>query len=44
MKDDILLEVKDLKKYYYPRKGRKKETKPVRAVDGVSFQIPAGTT
>ena len=41
MEGKILLEVKDLKKYYIPR-GRKKAA--VRAVDGVSFQIPAGTT
>lgn len=44
MNDEIVLEVKNLKKYYYPRKGRKKEVKPVRAIDGVSFQIQAGTT
>lgn len=44
MKGDIVLEVKDLKKYYYPRKGKKTEIKPVRAIDGVSFQIPVGTT
>ena len=44
MNDEIVLEVKNLKKYYYPRKGKKKEVRPVRAIDGVSFQIQAGTT
>lgn len=44
MKENCLLEVKDLKKYYFPRNSRKKEAKPVRAIDGVSFQIPKGTT
>lgn len=43
MEDKVLLEVKDLKKYYIPR-GRGKNKAAVRAVDGISFRIPAGTT
>ena len=40
-----LVEVRNLKKYYLPRKKLLGEKpRPVRAVDGVSFAIPRGTT
>lgn len=41
--DKVLLEVKDIKKYYIPR-GNRKEKRAVKAIDGVSFRIPARTT
>lgn len=45
MNDTALLEVRDLKKYYYPRGHRAgKEGRAIRAIDGVSFRIPSGTT
>jgi len=40
-----LLEVKDLKKYFFSKKGLfQKEVKAVKAVDGVSFSIPRRRT
>ncbi len=42
---EILLEVKNLKKYYSPRSSqRRKNSALIRAIDGISFQIPSGTT
>jgi oligopeptide transport system ATP-binding protein len=42
--DQFLLEVRDLKKYYYRERFFSSEGKPVRAVDGVSFSIRKGET
>lgn len=41
---DILLEVRDLKKYYPSGRGRGGQRLPVRAVDGVSFSLERGET
>ncbi len=40
----VLLEVHDLKKYYYREKLFSLDKKPIRAVDGVSFSIRKGET
>lgn len=43
--DDIILEVQDLKMYFPVTKGLlKRKVADVKAVDGVSFSIPRGTT
>ncbi len=42
--NDYLIQVKDLKKYYYRQRLFSVEKKPVRAVDGVSFSIRKGET
>jgi len=45
VKDDVLLEVRDLQKYFPGKKGFFWEKpRPVRAVDGVSFRIFRGET
>jgi peptide/nickel transport system ATP-binding protein len=45
MNDDIVMEVKDLKKYYPIKAGMfGRVVGQVRAVDGVSFSIRRGTT
>ncbi len=42
---DVLLDVKDLKKYYPVTSGFfKRSTRPVKAVDGVSFSVRRGET
>lgn len=44
-KSDYLIEVEDLKKWFYPKQsliGRRKA--PLRAVDGISFSIKKGTS
>ncbi len=43
MENHPLLEVKNVKKYYIPR-GSQKDHHPVKAIDGVSFQVERGTT
>ena len=42
--NNVLIEVRDLKKYYYRERLFSSEEKPVRAVDGVSFSIRKGET
>jgi oligopeptide transport system ATP-binding protein len=40
----FLLEVRDLKKYFYREKLFSSDKEPIRAVDGISFSIPKGET
>lgn len=43
--NDVLLRVKDLKKYFPIREGfLGRQTRPVKAVDGISFEIKRGET
>jgi oligopeptide transport system ATP-binding protein len=42
--DPFLLQVRDLKKYFYKEKIFSTEKKPIRAVDGISFAIRKGET
>ena len=42
--DKVILQVNDLKKYFSLRKGFFSETKYIRAVDGVSFELYQGET
>jgi len=42
--NDFLLEVHDLRKYFYREKLFSTEKKPIRAVDGISFSIRKGET
>jgi oligopeptide transport system ATP-binding protein len=44
MRDDILISVKNLKKYFPVRRGILKEKKYIEAVDGVSLDIHKGET
>jgi oligopeptide/dipeptide ABC transporter ATP-binding protein len=44
MAEDFLLQVQDLKKYYYREQFLSADKKPIRAVDGVSFSIRKGET
>jgi oligopeptide/dipeptide ABC transporter ATP-binding protein len=44
VENNLLLQVRDLKKYYYRERLFSSEEKPVRAVDGVSFSIRKGET
>lgn len=41
---DVLLEVRDLKKYFYRERFLSQSPQPVRAVDGVSFSLRKGET
>jgi len=41
---DFLIEVRDLKKYFYKERFFSSDKKPIRAVDGVSFSIRKGET
>ena len=43
-KDQYLLQVRDLKKYFYREKLFSSDKEPIRAVDGISFSIPKGET
>ena len=42
--NQFLLQVQDLKKYYYREQFLSSDKKPIRAVDGVSFSIRKGET
>jgi len=42
--DGFLLQVKDLKKYFYRERMFSVDKKPIRAVDGISFSIRKGET
>ena len=42
--DSFLLQVQDLKKYYYREQFLSSDRKPIPAVDGVSFSIRKGET
>jgi oligopeptide transport system ATP-binding protein len=42
--NDFLIQVRDLKKYFYKEGLFSSEKKPIRAVDGISFSIPKGET
>jgi len=42
--DHFLIQVQDLKKYYYKERMFSADKKPIRAVDGVSFAIRKGET
>ncbi len=42
--DNFLLQVRDLKKYYYKERFFSSDRKPIRAVDGISFSIRKGET
>jgi oligopeptide/dipeptide ABC transporter ATP-binding protein len=42
--NDYLLEVRDLKKYFYKEQLFSSDKKPIRAVDGISFSIRQGET
>jgi oligopeptide/dipeptide ABC transporter ATP-binding protein len=42
--DNFLLQVRDLKKYFYRERLFSTEKKPIRAVDGISFSIRKGET
>ncbi len=42
--NDYLLQVRDLKKYFYKEQLFSSDKKPIRAVDGVSFSIRKGET
>ncbi len=44
VENNFLLQVRDLKKFYYRERLFSSEEKPVRAVDGVSFSIRKGET
>jgi len=44
MGEDYLLEVEDLKKYFYKEGFFSPDKKPIRAVDGISFSIRKGET
>jgi oligopeptide/dipeptide ABC transporter ATP-binding protein len=43
-KDQYLIQVRDLKKYFYREKLFSSDKEPIRAVDGISFSIPKGET
>ena len=43
-KDQFLLQVRDLRKYFYRQQLFSSEKKPIRAVDGISFSIRKGET
>lgn len=43
-KDQYLIQVRDLKKYFYREKLFSSEKKPIRAVDGISFALRKGET
>ena len=43
-KDQFLIQVRDLKKYFYRQQLFSSEKKPIRAVDGISFSIRKGET
>lgn len=43
-KNNFLIEVRDLKKYFYREGFLSAEKKPIRAVDGISFSIRKGET
>jgi oligopeptide/dipeptide ABC transporter ATP-binding protein len=42
--NDLLIQVRDLKKYYYRERIFSSDKKPIRAVDGISFSIRKGET
>jgi len=42
--NDFLIQVRDLKKYFYREKLFSSEKKPIRAVDGISFALRKGET
>jgi ABC-type oligopeptide transport system ATPase subunit len=44
LKNEFLLQVQDLKKYFYKEGLFASEKKPIRAVDGISFSIRKGET
>ncbi|MFB3885546.1 MAG: ABC transporter ATP-binding protein [Thermodesulfobacteriota bacterium] len=44
IQDNYLIQVRDLKKYYYRERLFSSDEKPIRAVDGVSFSIRKGET
>ena len=42
--NEYLIQVRDLKKYFYREKLFSSDKEPIRAVDGISFSIPKGET
>ena len=42
--NNYLIQVKDLRKYFFREKIFSREKKPIRAVDGISFTIRKGET
>jgi len=42
--NEYLIQVRDLKKYFYREKFFSSDKEPIRAVDGISFSIPKGET